>query len=516
MKKYLIPLATFALLSTSSVFAEITYDFVDGMRYAFDNEAMTATIENYYTVREGRNEIEFSFEGEVAEVLKNVEYNGQNYTVILGPGAFKKAKNLKTAILPTDLTVIPEDCFSYSTLESIDIPSSVTEIHNGAFAYTNLKEVILPEGLTKLGNYYSYFDESNYQIGVGSKLGVFEGSTIEKVSIPGSVKEFGFTFYGCKQLQEVIINEGVEHIGRQTFLGCDLLSSVGLPSTLQTLDRGVFSGCTSLKEIDIPENVNLIGPRCFINSGIESIDFPNKVDVIRCEVIDCIHISSFNVKKEVIRINPAGLLSSIKNLTIENSDDVLEFDIISSNKYGRDPWIGSTQEFGYEGDWLGSYIETLYLGRNVATWIPDGYEVVEWENKPREAIINPFYSVKKLKEITIGEKVTDASNFVFENYEDLERITFLSSVPPTLQTLTPSQLQSVIVTVPDGAVDAYKAVPGWENARFETSSRINVITTENTDAPIEYFNLNGQKVINPTPGIYICRQGASSRVIVKR
>lgn len=513
MKKQLSSLAIFTLLSTSSVFAEVTYDSVDGMRYAFDNEAMTATIENYYTVREGRNVIEFSYEGEVAEVLKNVNYNGQNYTVILGPGAFKKAKNLKTAIIPTDLTVIPEDCFSYSTLESIDIPSSVTEIQNGAFYRTNIREIKLPECLTTLGMYASYFNENAYH---GS--GAFEESAIEKISIPGSVKNIGnYTFKSCTHLEEAIINEGVEHIGRFAFNECNLLSTVTLPSSLLSLDGNIFMRCYDLKVLDIPSNVNLIGRCCFESTSLKSICFPRNVDVIRSRSIRSVTLTSFYVNKEIKRINPLGLCcTSLNFVTIEDSEDVLEFDIIADYKYGRDPWVNS-EETAAIGTWfdVNSKLKTLYLGRNIATWIPDGYVVEEEDGLSREAIINPFYNLKKLKDLTIGDKVTDASNFVFENYEDLERITFLSSVPPALQALTPSQLQSVIVTVPDGAVDAYKAVPGWENARYETSSDIDIISCENNDAPAEYFDLNGRKVNNPSSGIYICRRGSSSRVVVK-
>ncbi|WP_181817595.1 leucine-rich repeat protein, partial [Metamycoplasma hominis] len=41
---------------------------------------------------------------------------------------------------------------------------------------------------------------------------------IESITIPGSVKEIGESaFSGCKNLKEVILNEGLEKIGAKAF-----------------------------------------------------------------------------------------------------------------------------------------------------------------------------------------------------------------------------------------------------------------------------------------------------------
>ena len=38
----------------------------------------------------------------------------------------------------------------------------------------------------------------------------------------------------------------------------------------------------------------------------------------------------------------------------------------------------------------------------------------------------------------------------------------------------------------------------------------NIVAGDNADAPVEYFNLQGVKVVNPKGGIFIRRQGSST------
>jgi hypothetical protein len=45
---------------------------------------------------------------------------------------------------------------------------------------------------------------------------------------------------------------------------------------------------------------------------------------------------------------------------------------------------------------------------------------------------------------------------------------------------------------------------------------VETIAVDNADAPVEYYNLQGVRVANPTPGLYITRQGTKvSKTLVK-
>jgi hypothetical protein len=47
-----------------------------------------------------------------------------------------------------------------------------------------------------------------------------------------------------------------------------------------------------------------------------------------------------------------------------------------------------------------------------------------------------------------------------------------------------------------------------------TDSSINSIYVDNSNAPVEYFNIQGMRVANPTSGLLIKRQGSKSEKVV--
>jgi hypothetical protein len=115
-----------------------------------------------------------------------------------------------------------------SKLESITIPNSVTSIGIGAFAASGLKSVTWPVSVTKIQ--YGRIGYNNY-------YGMFQG---------------------CRNLQTVIVPEGVTEIGEDTFSRCSELASVTLPSTISEIGNSAFYNCAALTTITIPDTVGAI------------------------------------------------------------------------------------------------------------------------------------------------------------------------------------------------------------------------------------------------------------------
>ena len=67
------------------------------------------------------------------------------------------------------------------------------------------------------------------------------------------------------------------------------------------------------------------------------------------------------------------------------------------------------------------------------------------------------------------------------------------------------------------AVDADGKESAHSNSCFYGSSGVDEISADDVNAPVEYFNLQGVKIDNPTPGsTVIRRQGSTSvKVLVK-
>ncbi|WP_224169981.1 leucine-rich repeat domain-containing protein [Metamycoplasma hominis] len=79
--------------------------------------------------------------------------------------------------------------------------------------------------------------------------GAFSNSVIQLVTIAGSVKEIGErAFLGCRNLKEVILNEGLEKIGDRAFNDTKI-KSITIPGSVKEIGESAFSWCYTLKEV---------------------------------------------------------------------------------------------------------------------------------------------------------------------------------------------------------------------------------------------------------------------------
>lgn len=183
-------------------------------------------------------------------------------------------------MIPEGVRVIADEAMgrSNSTPEYIHLPKSAEVLGRYPFGLRiggfdkvkrTLKHVDLNEGLKIIG-------ESCFEGMVGlnvvslpetlQRIGerAFCGSGLQRVKIPGNVKEIGPTaFCTCRDLQEVIINDGVERISRETFRGCASLRSISLPGTLRYIGSMAFEGCRALERIDLPDSLEFVAEDAF-------------------------------------------------------------------------------------------------------------------------------------------------------------------------------------------------------------------------------------------------------------
>lgn len=184
--------------------------------------------------------------------------------------AFAYSKSLKTIDFGHSLSTIETMAFYTSSLESINFPASVTSIGISAFLYNRkLKQVI--------------FDEMS----------------------PITVIERG-TFFGCDDLEEVVLPRGLVVIGQQAFYAALSLESIWIPKTvttlgiaafissqklndvtfesgssLQIIDEMVFQYCHSLQSITLPEGLKYIKQGAFQGTGLIQIHLPSSLEEIQ-------------------------------------------------------------------------------------------------------------------------------------------------------------------------------------------------------------------------------------------
>ena len=100
----------------------------------------------------------------------------------IGPNAFYGCIRLASVTLPEGLEEIGLYAFYQSDIGSVTFPSSLRTVHQGAFSdCKSLKTVVLNEGIEVLGTDEYKDDASWYN-------GVFQGSAIESVTFPSTLK----------------------------------------------------------------------------------------------------------------------------------------------------------------------------------------------------------------------------------------------------------------------------------------------------------------------------------------
>ena len=190
---------------------------------------------------------------------------GTTYRVIkIQSGAFSNNNNIVSVTIPLSITEIGKNAFDEcKQLININIPTSIKEIEENTFrGCSSLKKIDLPNTVTSIG------------------WGAFAGSGIRNFIFPSEIAIIGDNvFQNCTNLEEISWPEKITSIGKQTFDNCTNLKLIILPKTITNIEEMAFtnSGITS---IEIPEKVKKIKEACFMGcSQLVQIDF-NAIDSI--------------------------------------------------------------------------------------------------------------------------------------------------------------------------------------------------------------------------------------------
>lgn len=117
---------------------------------------------------------------------------------------------------------------------NVVIPDGVTVIAQEAFMETNIESVIIPDTVTRIGSR---------------------------------------AFYRCDNLVKVDMPNSVNYIGTEAFMYCVNLKHVNVPKNLTCIEDSVFLGCRAL-DIEIPEGIVKIGARAFESTDITNVTLP--------------------------------------------------------------------------------------------------------------------------------------------------------------------------------------------------------------------------------------------------
>lgn len=122
-----------------------------------------------------------------------------------------------------------------------------------------------------------------------------------------------------KEIEEIVIPEGVKTIGAFAFADMTGLKKITLPSTLERIDQGAFLGCTSLKTVVGLENVKFINQRAFENCGlVGTINLSKVVAVADYAFQGCSYLSGVTLSTETQSVGAYAFAGAkaLKSVTI--------------------------------------------------------------------------------------------------------------------------------------------------------------------------------------------------------
>ena len=393
-----------------------------------------------------------------------------------------------------------------TTLRNLTIGKWVTEIGSSAFnGCSSLLSVTIPDNVTQIGDY------------------AFVGcSGMTSLTISNNVAAINqCTFQNCSSLTSVIIPNSVTSIGTAAFSGCQALTAIAIPNRVTEIGSSAFYGCDHLTSVAIPYGVMEIGTSAFVGCrALTSITIPGSVDTIGGSAFDC--------------------CDKLETVVFEDGENTLRFNVsYPLNVFDASP------------------IKTLYLGRNISydsggSPFQGKSSLIDltFGNKVTKISYSSFSYCIGLKSLTIPKSVTEIERYAFNGCDNINEITSLNPIPPTIYSNTFDGIDKVTCNlyVPKGSLESYCSDEYWkefQKIKEDDATGINNIKTadkgcnfriENgriiiaggSKQPVEIYNIDGtlcyrttqadgEVVFSPQRcGIYVIKCGIyAAKAVVK-
>lgn len=354
-------------------------------------------------------------------------------------GVFNGCYGLKNITLPAGLKSIGDSAFSgCGNLEGITLPSGLNSIGKSAFQSTfkdaGIDTVTIPDTVTSLGNF------------------AFSGANIKRITIPASVKSIASgVFQNCKMLTKAVVSEGITSIGTSAFSGSGFLSDLTLPvNSLTSIDGGAFNS-TGLKSVTIPASVTSIGINPFEGGSLQTIrvaDGNKKFRAVNNMLVECKDSKLYKVisypcnggetatvpdQVEIIG-DRAFIVSGVKNVKVSGAVKTIGNFAFSQSGLEMIDLPGSLLEIKDSAFYKAQKLKAVDVPGRVTTI---GQNCFSQCSALAEVILggdlismgnSAFSQCTKITEITLPDKMTSIGTRAFYNCTGLKELTFPNSI----------------------------------------------------------------------------------------
>ena len=319
----------------------------------------------------------------------------------------------------------------------------------------NIQNVIVTNGVTSIGNYAFYYC-----------------SGLTSVTIPNSVESIGeWAFRGCSGLTSVTIPNSVTSIGWGAFMDCSGLTSVTIPNSVTSIAGSAFMDCSGLTSLTIGNSVTSIGNQAFegcsgltsisVESGNTVYDSRKNCNAIIEKTTNTLVVGCKNtvIPNSVTSIAGSAFrgCSGLTSVTIPNSVTSIAGNAFSGCSGLTSITVESGNTVYDSRENCNAIIKTstneLVVGCK-NTIIPNGVTSIG---------SYAFEACSGLTSVTIPNSVTSIGSSAFYGCSGLTSVTCLAeNVPNTSSNAFSSyNIQNATLLVPAGSIEAYQAAAPW-------------------------------------------------------
>lgn len=339
----------------------------------------------------------------VKQISENAFYCRDIETIIIpdtvrkiGQESFLNCSKLRSVILSNSLTTIPCNAFmSCINLKKITIPKNIKKIERGAF--WNCKKLntvkILNKDIYIANDVFTdtawLNNKKNTFVSINGNLIKYNGDD-PVVLIPDNIRVIcGEAFHQLEGLEKIIIPSSVKIIGEKAFNLCKDLRIVNMTNSVVEIYDSAFCQCYSLENISLSENLKVIGPVAFYDSGLESIIIPKSVKSIGNDAF--------------------GSCDNLENVELPE-----ELTNIATDAFTWTPWIDKLKEESNNDFIIINSKLFAYKGKSTSVIIPDGVT----------AIMSDTFKKSNIKEVIMPNSITEIGYCAFNGCNNLCKIKF--------------------------------------------------------------------------------------------
>ena len=409
--------------------------------------------------------------------------SGLKYITSLGTApfipsyTFTSCENLETVNLPTVCTILYNSAFSgcpkLTTINISQIQKIEDSVFNGCSALEYCDGPNPTQGELNLPNLTG-------SLGKNAFRGCTKLTTITSLGTITTIGEYAFE--NCTLLANINIPASVEKVNKAAFAGTAWLNSqpnnsaiiinnkclysfkgsLGanyvVPSTVKYITENALYNVSGLEEITIPSSVTEVGRSCVgRNSSLTTINYESSVPIAKEFAQSCSNLTTLNITGSPTSIYEAAFkYCNLSSINIPASVTSIAFDAFFGNGSCTSISVNSNNTVFDSRDNCNAIIRTA------TNALIKGCKNTVIPNTVTSLNEYSFAGVTEMTSIDIPANVSALGGNVFRECSQLVSVTVRAINPPSaVNSIFQSCNSNLVINVPSGSVDAYKAASGW-------------------------------------------------------